>query len=114
MKFKLFGKVFDTEEIKKKKKEKKKKEEQENAAWKVVKETVSGAMSSGGPSLVGFFIGIMVVIIISVSVVIPVIQESTKQVNITMPGSPVVTIMNLVPLFIVLAIVVMVVGLMRF
>lgn len=66
-------------------------------------------------NLVGFFIGIMVVIIIAVSVVIPTIQDQVTTYAATANASAtVVTLLNLVPLFIVLAILVLVVGLMRF
>ena len=66
-------------------------------------------------NLVGFFIGIMVVIIIAVSVVIPVIQTQVSSYATGANASGVVvTLLNLIPLFIVLAILVLVVGLMRF
>ena len=66
-------------------------------------------------NLVGFFIGIMVVIIIAVSVVIPTIQDQvTAYAALDNASTTVVTLLNLVPLFIVLAILVLVVGLMRF
>jgi uncharacterized BrkB/YihY/UPF0761 family membrane protein len=66
-------------------------------------------------NLVGFFIGIMVVIIIAVSVVIPTIQDQvTAYAALPNASTTVVTLLNLVPLFIVLAILVLVVGLMRF
>jgi len=66
-------------------------------------------------NLVGFFIGIMVVIIIAVSVVIPTIQNQVTVYRQTANASAVViTLLDLIPLFIVLAILVLVVGLMRF
>ena len=66
-------------------------------------------------NLIGFFIGIMVVIIIAVSVVIPVIQDQITAYRATVNASQtVITLLDLVPLFIVLAILVLVVGLMRF
>jgi hypothetical protein len=66
-------------------------------------------------NLVGFFIGIMVVVIISVSVVIPTIQTQVTAYRQTANYSTtVVTLLELIPLFIVLAILVLVVGLMRF
>ena len=66
-------------------------------------------------NLVGFFIGIMVVVIIAVSVVIPTIQDQvTAYAALANASATVVTLLNLIPLFIVLAILVLVVGLMRF
>jgi len=66
-------------------------------------------------NLIGFFIGIMVVIIIAVSVVIPVITDQISAYRVTTNASAtVITLLDLVPLFIVLAILVLVVGLMRF
>jgi len=66
-------------------------------------------------NLVSFFIGIMVVVIIAVSVVIPTM---TTQVAIYEAdgnsSATVVTLLRLIPLFMVLAILVLVVGLMRF
>jgi uncharacterized BrkB/YihY/UPF0761 family membrane protein len=62
-------------------------------------------------NLVSFFIGLMVVVIIAVSVVIPVIQTQIDSLN----ASPTVkTLLDLLPLFIVLAILILVVGVMRF
>lgn len=66
-------------------------------------------------SLIGFFIGIMVVVIVAVSVVIPVIQTQVSSYATSENASTVVvTLLNLLPLFIVLAILILVVGLMRF
>lgn len=66
-------------------------------------------------SLIGFFIGIMVVVIVAVSVVIPVIQTQVSSYATSENASAVVvTLLNLLPLFIVLAILILVVGLMRF
>lgn len=62
-------------------------------------------------SLVGFFIGLMVVVIIATSVVIPTIQTQLDQLN---ASETVKTLLGLVPLFIVLAILILVVGVMRF
>ena len=66
-------------------------------------------------NLVGFFIGIMVVVIVAVAVVIPTVQtQVTAYLGTANYSSQVVTLLNLIPLFIVLAILVLVVGLMRF
>lgn len=66
-------------------------------------------------SLIGFFIGIMVVVIVAVAVVIPVITTQVVTYAATANAdATVVTLLNLVPLFIALAILVLVVGLMRF
>lgn len=66
-------------------------------------------------SLISFFIGIMVVTIVAVSVTIPIIQTQVNDYAESANHSDVVvTLLNLLPLFIVLAIVIMVVGLMRF
>lgn len=66
-------------------------------------------------TLASFFIGIMIVVIIAVSVVIPTIQDQvTKYAEMENASATVVTLLNLVPLFLVLAILVLVVGLMKF
>lgn len=62
-------------------------------------------------SLVSFFIGLMVVVIIATSVVIPTIQTQLDNLN---ASDTVKTLLGLVPLFIVLAILILVVGIMKF
>lgn len=65
--------------------------------------------------LASFFIGIMIVVIIAVAVVIPTIQEQvTNYASMENASATVVSLLNLVPLFLVLAILVLVVGLMKF
>lgn len=54
------------------------------------------------------FIGIMVVIIIGVAVVIPVVQNITESAGLT---GTTATLVNLLPLFIAIALILVVVGL---
>jgi len=56
------------------------------------------------------FIGLMVTVIIAVSVVIPVIQETIDNANLTGAAG---TLLGIVPLLLVVAIVLLVVGLYR-
>lgn len=53
------------------------------------------------------FIGIMVVIIIGVGVVIPVVQNITESANLT---GTTATLVNLLPLFIAIALILVIVG----
>ena len=56
------------------------------------------------------FIGLMVTVIIAVSVVIPVVQETIENANLTGAAG---TLLAIVPLLVVVAIVLLVVGLYR-
>lgn len=68
-------------------------------------------MKKGFSNLITVFVGLMVVIIIAVSVVIPTINTTIANGNIT--GTP-KTLLELVPLFLVLAILMIAVGLVGF
>lgn len=66
-------------------------------------------------SLVGFFIGLMVVVIVAASVVIPTVVDQTWTLeNNGNVSATTITLLELIPLFIALAILVLVVSLMRF
>lgn len=65
----------------------------------------------GFSNLISVFVGLMVVVIIAVSVVIPTINSTIASGNIT--GTP-KTLLELVPLFLVLAILMIAVGLVGF
>lgn len=63
---------------------------------------------------IGFFIGVMVVVIVTVSIVLPTINDQVQNLNVTGAPQAVVTLLNMVPLFIVLAVLILVVNLLRF
>lgn len=65
----------------------------------------------GFGNLINIFVGLMVVVIIAVSVVIPTINQTIANGNVT--GTP-KTLLELVPLFLVLAILMIAVGLVGF
>jgi len=64
----------------------------------------------GFTNLVGVFIGLMVVIIIAVSVVLPTVQDVINQGNFS---GTIATLLGVVPLLIVIVIVLLIVGLMK-
>lgn len=64
-----------------------------------------------GTSMVGALVGIMVVIIIAVAVVVPTVQDVIDNGNFTGTTG---TLLDIVPLLIVVAIVLLVVGIMKF
>ena len=72
------------------------------------KEEPEEPIEGTGASLVGFFIGIMVVIIIAASVVIPMITTTLNDTSVPLIGPE---LMGIIPFFIVLAILAMVIGL---
>jgi hypothetical protein len=116
MKFKLFGKLYDTS-IKKKEKRKKDQPKCEKTEEKPIRFRLPRIPS--GANFIGFFIGLMVIVIVAVSVVIPVIQTQVTEMETDGTkekpgGSALVTFLNILPLFIVLAILVSVVSMMRF
>jgi len=69
--------------------------------------------NKGVSGLVGVFIGIMVVIIIAVSVVIPTIDTSLASATWTSNYSSAKTLIDLAPLLIAVVIVLAIVGVMR-
>lgn len=64
-----------------------------------------------GQSMVGAMIGIMIVIIIAVSVVVPTVQDIITAGNFT---GTTATLLGVLPLLIVVAVVLLVVGIMKF
>lgn len=66
-------------------------------------------------SLIGFFIGLLITVIVAVNVVIPTIADQTQALdNNANVSDTTITLLDLVPLFVALAILVLVVSLMRF
>jgi len=72
---------------------------------------IEARKTKGATGLVGAFIGLMIVILIAVSVVLPVVKDTITNANLSGTEG---TLANVIPLLIIVAVVLLVVGIMKF